>query len=107
MMNRRRSPHRVYLAAGSADPVTLQNTLLTTPDVELAVVLFDLEQDEVEAILSKAGRQKRDRVLDQREKLVRVRVNYRDCATVQDRFISRLDGSPAVSSRRYFRPSRR
>jgi hypothetical protein len=107
MMNRRRSPHRVYLAARGADPVTLQNTLLTTPDVELAVVLFDLEQDEVEAILSKAGGQKRDRVLDQREKLARVRVNYRDCMTVQDRFISRLDGSPAVSSRRYFRPSRR
>lgn len=106
-MNQRRSPHRVYVAARSADPVTLQNTLLTTPDVELAVVLFDLEQDEVETILSKAGRQKRDRVLDQREKLSRVRVNYHDCATVQDRFIARLDGSPAVSSRRYFRPSRR
>ncbi len=106
-MNRRPPPHRFYLAAAGADSVTLQNTLLTTPDVELAVVLFDLEQDEVEAILSKAGSQKRKRVFDQLHKLSRVRMAYQDRTTAQDRFISRLTGSPAVSSRRYFRPSRR
>ena len=106
-MRHRKPPHRVYHAARSADPVTLQNTVLTTPDVDLAVVLSDLDDEEVAFILSAAGRQKRERVLDQREKLKRVRVSYEDLTIVQDRFISRLSGSPAVSSRHYFRPSRR
>ncbi|MFP4510537.1 MAG: hypothetical protein ACLFNQ_10430 [Spirochaetaceae bacterium] len=106
-MRYRTPQHRVYLAARDTDPVTLQNTVLTTPDVDLAVVLSDLDEDEAAFVLSAAGRQKRVRVLDQREKLKRVRVSYQDLTTVQDRFMSRLAGNPAVSSRRYFRPSRR
>lgn len=107
MTDRKPPQHRVYRAARSADPVTLQNTVLTTPDVDIAVVLSDMDEEGITYILSAAGRQKRMRVLDQREKLKRVRVSYQDLANVQDRFIRRLGGGPIEDSRRYFRPSRR
>ena len=99
--------HRLFRAAMKADPIVLQNTLLRIPDVELALLLSDVPEDQAGAILDSAGPAKKQRVLLEVLRLMRVKITGKDVLSLQQDFLDRLKGRTIGQTRHFFRPLRK
>ena len=97
--------HRIYLATKKANPITLQNALLTTSDVDLALVFYDLPPEESAEILRAAGPMKAKRVQEELDRMTRVKVQGKDLLRFQDAFLLKIQGRKVPPTRRYFRPN--
>ncbi|NCN04273.1 MAG: hypothetical protein GW949_01455 [Spirochaetales bacterium] len=97
--------HRISLVAKKANPVTVQNALLTTSDVDLALALYDVPDQERQVILEAAGPTKALRVHQELERLTRVKVKGKDLLTFQERFLQKIRGQNVGPTKRYFRPN--
>ena len=100
-------PHRLFLQAEKTGTVTLQNCLLTTSDVDLAIIFSDVPEQQLLSMLDHGGEKKKARVLEELQRIKRVKVYPEDLKAIQDWFIGRLQGKKSEGFRRYFKPKDR
>lgn len=96
--------HPIYLATKKANPVTLQNVLLTTPDLDLSIVFSDVPEDQVQEILAHGSPVKAQQIVQELERLKRVKVFGKDMVKFQEIFLQRIQGKTLEQPKRYLKP---